>query len=106
MYLPINRKPSTFNLFVFSPGVPAASAQSLWGGVQGLPAPGVWGDQRGSGSRAGTYLCILRHGCCLRLLPGSCCGLLGPTRPLLEPRVVPGGPHPVRATAAPRLDLC
>ncbi|XP_060004934.1 alpha-L-iduronidase isoform X5 [Lagenorhynchus albirostris] len=74
----------------------------------GSRASGTWslGGQRGSGSRAGTYLCILRHGCCLRLLPGSCCGLLGPTRPLLEPRVVPGGPHPVRATAAPRLDLC
>lgn len=31
VFAPISRKPSTFNLFVFSPGVPAASAQSLGG---------------------------------------------------------------------------
>ena len=31
VFAPISRKPSTFNLFVFSPGVPATSAQSLGG---------------------------------------------------------------------------
>ncbi|XP_060004933.1 alpha-L-iduronidase isoform X4 [Lagenorhynchus albirostris] len=46
VYLSINRKPSTFNLFVFSPGVAAASAQSLWGGVQGLRHLEFGGSER------------------------------------------------------------
>lgn len=116
-YTPISRKPSTFNLFVFSPGAPApttlASATPPLGlstvpcGLgPGLLKPGVRGFrslgwvQGGLCSRMQVYLCVSRHSCRLWLLPGSSCGLLGPARPLLRPCAVPRGPCHVRATTA------
>ena len=107
VFAPISRKPSTFNLFVFSPGVPTTSAQSLGGVgvVQGLSTPGVWGN-KGFRLQTSMYLCIRRHSCGLRLLSGLCCGLLGPARPLLQPRAVPGGLCLLTASAAQRLGLC
>ncbi|XP_030657168.1 alpha-L-iduronidase isoform X8 [Nomascus leucogenys] len=53
-------------------------------------------------------LCVQpRHRCCLWLLPSSSPGLLGPTRPLLEPCAVPGGPCAKRApTPGQSMSLC
>lgn len=67
MYAPVSSKPSTFNLFVFSPGVPVALCPGLscptsgpwhsvpWGGLQG--ALGVWGGSWGLSLKS-TRMCL------------------------------------------------
>lgn len=98
---------------MFSPG---ASPCHSWASAQ---SPAGWGPgpceawsqgcrdlgwvHGGTRSRAQMYLCVPRNSCHLWLLPGSCGGLLGPARPLLQPCAVPGGPSPVKATAVQRL---
>lgn len=83
------------------PCVLASAAPLLGLGTvsRGVGSRELWEFGAGPGgyhSRVHGCVCALRHRCHLWLLPGSSCGLLGPTRPFLKPCALRGSPCPMK----------